>query len=66
MSKTSTIHFTINDLASKSNGELVDINKCFDHQKEYKDVCQLLDLLNYDVSQEIVDSILEYSSMRKY
>jgi hypothetical protein len=61
MSKTSTIQFTINNLASKSNEELFDINSCFDYQNEFKDVYEFLNKLDCDVRQEVVDSIIKYS-----
>lgn len=65
MSKTSTIHFTVNNLASKSKGEIIEINECFGNEKENEDVCRVLNLLNYDVSQEVVTSILDYASAEK-
>lgn len=63
MSKTSTIHFTVNNLASKSNEEIIDLNEYFSNENE--DVCRVLNLMNYDVSQEVVNSILEYASAKK-
>jgi len=64
MNKTSTIHFTVNNLASKSEGEIIEINKCFGNEKENEEVCRVLNLLNYDISQEVVNSILEYASTK--
>jgi hypothetical protein len=61
MSKTSTIQFTINDLSSKSNEELSDINSCFDYENEFKDVFEVLNKLDCDVRQDVVDSIIKYS-----
>jgi hypothetical protein len=63
MSKTSTIHFTVNNLASKSNEEIINVNECFGSENE--DVCRVLNLMNYDVSQDVVNSILEYASAKK-
>jgi hypothetical protein len=65
MSKTSTIHFTVNNLASKSKGEIINIDECFGNEKENEDVCRVLNLLNYDVPQGIVNSILDYASEKK-
>jgi hypothetical protein len=61
MSKTSTIQFTINNLASKSNEELFNVNSCFDYQNEFKDVYQMLNNLDCDVRQEVVDSIIKHA-----
>jgi hypothetical protein len=65
MSKTSTFHFTINNLASKSNGEILEIDECFGNKKENEDVYRVLNMLNYDVPQEVVSSILDYASAKK-
>jgi hypothetical protein len=65
MSKTSTIHFTVNNLASKSKSEIIDINECFGDNNENDDICRVLNLMNYDVSQEVVNSILDYASTKK-
>jgi hypothetical protein len=61
MSKTSTIQFTINNLASQSNEGLIDVNACFDYQNKYKDVFEELNKLDCDVRQEVVESILKYA-----
>ena len=61
MSKTSTIQFNVNNLASKSKEELFDVNSCFDFENEFKDVIGLLNKLDFDVRQEVVDSIIKYS-----
>jgi hypothetical protein len=61
MSKTSTIQFTINNLASKSDCELSDINACLDYKSEFKDVYEALNMLECDVRQEVVDSIVKYA-----
>ena len=55
MSKTSTIQFTINNLASRSNAELFNVNSCFDYQNEFNDVYEVLNKLDCDVRQEVVD-----------
>lgn len=65
MSKTSTIHFTVNNLASQSKGEIIDVNECFGNKNENEDVCRVLNMLNYDVPQEVVNSILDYASAKK-
>jgi len=64
MSKTSTIHFIINNLASKSKGEIIEINECFGGEKDRDEICKVLNILNYDAPQEIVNSILEYASAK--
>jgi hypothetical protein len=61
MNKTSTIQFTINNLASQSNESLFDVNACFDYQNEFKDVFEELNKLDCDVRQEVVDSIIKYA-----
>jgi hypothetical protein len=62
MTKTSTIHFTINNLASESKQEIQDVNSSLDFQTEYSDVLSAIDGLNYDVDQAIVDKILFIAS----
>jgi len=61
MSKTSTIQFTINNLASRSNAELFNVNSCFDYQNEFNDVYEVLNKLDCDVRQEVVDKIIKYA-----
>jgi hypothetical protein len=58
MTKTSTIHFTINNLASKSQEEIVDQDSLFDFENEYADIFEMLEELSMDVRQEVVDQIL--------
>ncbi len=62
MTKTSTIHFTINNLASKSKHELQDIGSALDFEAEFADVLKTLEELEYDVRQEVVDEILRVAS----
>lgn len=62
MTKTSTVQFTINNLASKSEEELIDFDSLFDKQGEFQDVFEVLNQFNLDVRQEIVDKILNLSS----
>ena len=62
MTKTSTLQFTINNLASKSEGELINLDSIFDQQGEFKDVYEILDNLNLDVRQEVVEKILRIAS----
>ncbi len=62
MTKTSTVQFTINDLASKSEKELIDIDSLFNLHGEFEDVFELLNQLNLDVRQELVENILNLAS----
>ena len=62
MTKTSTVQFTINNLATKSEEELIDIDSLFNKQGEYEDVFEVLNHLNLDVRQEVVEKILNLSS----
>jgi hypothetical protein len=62
MRKTSTFHFTINNLASKSKQELQDVNSVLDFEAGYEDVLKTLDELDFDVQQEVVDKILKLAS----
>ena len=62
MTKTSTIQFTINDLASESKPEIKDVDAVFDFQEEFGDVLSALDELSYDVRQDIVDKIMQVAS----
>ena len=59
MTKTSTVHFTINNLASKSHEKSLIHKETFDFEKEFKDVFHVLDTLTIDVRQEIVENILK-------
>ena len=58
MTKTSTIQFTINNLASKAAGEVSDIDQILDPESEFSDVVSFLDKLNLNVDQIVVDKIL--------
>ena len=62
MTKSSTIQFTINNLASKSDAELIDINSLFNKQGEFEDVFEMLNQLNLDVRKEVVGNILNLAS----
>jgi hypothetical protein len=62
MTKTSTIHFTINNLASESKPEIQDTDSVLNLDEEYGDVLSTLDELSYDVRQAVVDNILNIAS----
>jgi hypothetical protein len=62
MTKTSTIHFTVNNLASYSKPEMQDIHSVFDIEDEFSDVFTALNELSYDVRQVVVDNILKKAS----
>jgi hypothetical protein len=62
MNKTSTLHLKINNLASQSNEELLNIDSVFDLQQEYGDVYEVLNHLSIDVRQEVINYILELAS----
>jgi hypothetical protein len=62
MSKTFTLHLSINNLASKSNEELTNIDTIFDYHEEFSDVFEALSLENIDVRQEVVDRILRMTT----
>jgi hypothetical protein len=62
MNKTSTVHFTNNNLALKSKEGLSDIDSIFDFKEEYNDVYNVLNQLSYDVPQEVVNCILDKAS----
>jgi hypothetical protein len=64
MTKTSTIHLIVNNLASKTNVELNDLNKAFDFEAEFADVFEKLDKLSFDVQQGVVDNILAYAAQK--
>jgi len=59
MTKTSTVHFTINNLASKANEEMLNSNSTFDFENEFADVFQILNDLSIDVRQEVIENILK-------
>jgi hypothetical protein len=58
MTKTSTFHFTINNLASKSKEELLNMDSSFSFEEEYAEIFEMLEDLSLDVRQEVVDKIL--------
>jgi hypothetical protein len=62
MTKTSTIHFIINDLASESKLEIQDCDSVFDFEEGFVDVLSKLDELSYDVRQSVIDRILHIAS----
>lgn len=62
MTKTSTIHCTINNLASKSKHELLDMDSAFNFEDEYAEIFEMLDELSLDVRQEVVDRILDLTT----
>lgn len=65
MSKTFTLNLTIHDLASKSNEELLNVDNAFNFQEEFRDVYEVLNLNDFDVRQEVVDSILKITTQPK-
>jgi hypothetical protein len=58
MTKSFTVHYTIHNLASKTNNDLLIDDGLFDFEKEFADVFQALDILGTDVRQEVVENIL--------
>jgi hypothetical protein len=62
MTKTSTLQFTINDLASESKPEIKDVDAVFNHPEEFGSVLSALDELSYDVRQEVIDRIMKIAS----
>ena len=62
MTKTSTIQYIINNLASKSKEELTDTDSIFNTEEEFEDVYDVLNQLECDVRQEVVDNILSMTS----
>ncbi len=65
MTKTSTIHFTINNLASQAKADIQNPDSAFNLEEEYKDVLKTLDELDLDVRQEVIDRILTLASQMK-
>ena len=61
MTKTSTLHFTLNNLASKANAELNDVYTYYDLEAEYAEIFEMLEDLSQDVRQGVVDNILHYA-----
>jgi hypothetical protein len=62
MTKTSTIQYIINNLASKSKEEITDTDSIFNTEEEFEDVYDILNQLECDVRQEVVDRILSMTS----
>jgi hypothetical protein len=62
MSKTFTLHLSINNLASKSKHILTDVDTIYDFQREFGDVYEVLNKANLDVRQEVVDHILKMTA----
>ena len=59
MTKTSTVHLTINNLASKAEEEMLNPDSAFEFEDEYSDVFEILENLSVDVRQEIVENVLK-------
>jgi hypothetical protein len=64
MSKNSTFLFTINNLASKTREEITETDSIFDFKKEFGDVYTVLNELEYDVRDEVVNSILDFANCK--
>lgn len=62
MTKTSTIQFIINNLASKTGGIFKSIDTQFIFQDEFEDVYEILNQLDVDVRQEVVEKLLKFAS----
>lgn len=62
MTKTSTIQYIINNLASKSKEEITDTDSIFNTEEEFEDVYDVLNQLECDVRQEVIDNILSMTS----
>lgn len=62
MTKTSTIQYIINNLASKSKEEITDTDSIFNTEEEFEDVYDILNQLECDVRQEVIDNILSMTS----
>jgi hypothetical protein len=62
MTKSSTVQFTINNLASESKPEITDMDAVFNYQEEFDDVLSKLNELQLDVRQAVVDKILKIAS----
>ncbi|MBN1951598.1 MAG: hypothetical protein JW801_10370 [Bacteroidales bacterium] len=65
MTKTSTIHFTINNLASKAKGEFIDRDSAFECENEYAEIFEMLEDMSLDVRQEVVDQILAITAQHE-
>jgi hypothetical protein len=62
MTKTSTIQFKVNSLASKLNGEITDLGSVFNLEEEFGDVYNFLNEFDLNVDQMVVDKILALAS----
>ena len=58
MTKTSTVHFTLNNLSSLANEEILNTVSSFDFEDEFADVFEILDYLSEDIRQEIIQKIV--------
>lgn len=58
MTKTSTIQFKVNSLASSMRGDLTDLRSAFDFEEEFSDVFSCLGTADQDVDQLVVDKIM--------
>ena len=65
MNKTSTFQFTVNNLASKLQKDIIDLNSIFNFEENYADIFEALNTLDLDVSQDVVDKILAYAAEEK-
>ncbi len=59
MTKTSTVHFTLNNLSSLANEEMLNAESAFDFENEFADVFEILNDLSEDVCQEIIQNIVK-------
>jgi hypothetical protein len=65
MEKTSTLIYSIHNLASKTYHQLTDADDV-DGKKEFGDIYELLDQLpSFDVKNEIVEEILKFADQTK-
>ncbi len=62
MTKTSTIQFIINNLASKTGGVFKNIDNEFDYYDEFGNVYEILNQLDVDVRLEVVEKLLKFVS----
>ena len=61
MKKTSTLVYSIHNLASKANNEIQDADD-LDSRNEFAEVYNILEKIElYDVQQDVVDRILKYA-----
>lgn len=65
MDKTSTLIYSINNLASQTYHQLTNVDD-LDDKKEFGDVYELLDQIQLpDVKDEIVENILKYADQTR-